>query len=347
MKTIILFGSILGIINSFILIIYALVTKKGNRTSNILFALLILMLTLRISKSIIITYSDGLHNFLLTIGLSGFMAIGPAYYLFVESVIDEKFKLKWQQLIHLLPAIIFTFMWIFLDAIRNNGNIWHIFYRTILLQYMIYVSYAIIKLNFSNFNREDIIKQLNIIGYFLLAIWFAYLLNEVSGFPYISGAILYSVLIYFSLIIILNKGYIINYTNPKYRNTGLKPDENKRILIHLRQLFENDKIYRSNTVSLALLAKKLNTNTHILSQVINENYNKTYFELLGEYRINEAKNLLQHNQKSKISEIAFDVGYNSLSAFNTAFKKVTGITPSKFRNETNMNKFNQLIHKKK
>jgi AraC-like DNA-binding protein len=332
MENIILFGSIIGIVNSFILIIYALATKKGNKTTNTLFAFFILMLTLRISKSILLTFSDGLHDFLLTIGLSGFMAIGPAYYLFVESVIDKKFKLKWQQLIHLLPAVIFTFMWVFLDAIRSSGNFWHIFYRTILLQYMIYVAYTIIKLNLSNYKRTDIIKQLNIIGYFLLAIWFAYLLNEVSGFPYISGAILYSVLIYFSLIIILNKGYIINYSNPKYQKTGLKPVDNKRILTNLKQLFEEDKVYRSNTVSLASLAKKLNTNTHILSQVINENYNKTYFELLGAYRIDEAKHLLQQNKKYKVSNIAFDVGYNSLSAFNTAFKKATGITPTKFRN---------------
>lgn len=333
MKNIILFGSIIGIVNSFILIIYALATKKGNKTTNILFAFFILMLTLRISKSILLTFSDGLHDFLLTIGLSGFMAIGPAYYFFVASVIDEKFILKWQQLIHLLPTIIFTFMWVFLDEIRSSGDLWHIFYRTILLQYMIYVSYTIIKLNLSSYKREDIIKQLHIIGYFLLAIWFAYLLNEVSGFPYISGAILYSVLIYFSLIIILNKGYIINYSNPKYQKTGLKPMDNKRILIDLKQLFEKDKIYKSNTISLVSLARKLNTNTHFLSQVINENYHKTYFELLSEYRMGEAKNLLQQNKKYKVSDIAFDVGYNSLSAFNTAFKKSTGITPSKYRNE--------------
>jgi len=331
MKNIILFGSIIGIVNSFILIIYALVTKKGNKTINILFALLIFMLTLRISKSILLTFSDGLHDFLLTIGLSGFMAIGPVYYFFVKSVINEKFKLKWQQLIHLLPAVIFTFMWVFLDEIRSSGDLWHIFYRTILLQYMIYVTYAIIQINISNYIRTDIIKQLNIIGYFLLAIWFAYLLNEVSGFPYISGAILYSVLIYFSLIIILNKGYIINYSNPKYQKTGLKSVDNKRILTNLKQLFEEDKVYRSNTVSLLSLAKKLDTNTHILSQVINENFNKTYFELLGAYRIDEAKYLLQQNKKNKVSNIAFDVGYNSLSAFNTAFKKATGITPTKFR----------------
>jgi len=333
LRAVILIGSIIGIVNSFILIIYALTSKKGNRNSNIIFAFFILMLTLRISKSILLTFSDGLHDFLLTVGLSGFMAIGPSFYFFVKSVINPKFKFKRNQLIHLIPAIVFTFMWVYLDFIRENGNIWHIFYRAILLQYIIYISLTIFKINQTDFDRADVIKQLNIISYFLLAIWFAYLLNEISGFPYISGAILYSVLIYFTLIIVLNKGYIINTANPKYKNTGLKKEEEERILMEFDSLFLNDKIYKSNTISLGSIAKKINTSTHALSQAINETHKKTFFEVLSDYRINEAKKLLKEYKEIKISDIAFEIGYNSLSAFNNSFKKHTGLTPSKYRNE--------------
>lgn len=333
METIILFGSIIGIVNSFILITYSLFSKKGSRKSNLIFAFFILMLTLRISKSILLTFSDGLHDFLLTIGLSGFMAIGPAFYLFTQSILNPKFNFKWQQLVHLLPAIVFTFLWVFLDSVRNNANWWHIFYRTILLQYIIYVSITVQNINSSRTDNGSIKKQLNIISSFLMAIWFAYLLNEVSGFPYISGAILYSVLIYFSLIIIINKGYIISTANLKYQKTGLKSEENERIFTELKQLLHNKTIYRDNTISLAKLAKQINTSTHALSQVINENFQKTFFELIGFYRLEEAKKLLKSNPKAKISDIAFDVGYNSLSAFNAAFKKSTGSTPSKYRNE--------------
>jgi YesN/AraC family two-component response regulator len=166
-----------------------------------------------------------------------------------------------------------------------------------------------------------------------MVIWFAYLLNEVSGFPYISGAILYSVLIYFSLIIIINKGYIINLSNPKYQKTGLKTDEGQRILEELKQLLSDQAVYKDNTISLAKLAKQINTTTHALSQVINENFKKTFFELIGHFRIEEAKKLLLLEKEAKVSEIAFEVGYNSLSAFNTAFKKSTGLTPTNFRNE--------------
>jgi len=233
-------------------------------------------------------------------------------------------------LIHLLPAFVFTFMWVFLDAIRNDANSWHIFYRTILLQYIFYLTIAVYKTNFGNIDNINVRKQLNVISAFLMAIWFAYLLNEVSGFPYISGAILYSVLIYFSLIIIINKGYIINTTTLKYQKTGLKSDENKRIYNELKQLLEGQAVYQDNTISLSKLAKQIHTSSHALSQVINENFQQTFFELIGHYRIEKAKRLLLSEPETKVSDIAFEVGYNSLSAFNSAFKKFTNLTPSQY-----------------
>jgi AraC-like DNA-binding protein len=197
---------------------------------------------------------------------------------------------------------------------------------------MIYLTVAIFKTWNSPNDNPNIKRQLNIISIFLLAIWFAYMLNEVAGFPYISGAILYSVLIYFSLIIVLNKGYIINLSNPKYKNTGLDADENQRILVELESLLENEKIYKDNVISLEKLSKLLHTNKHALSQVINENRHQTFFELISFYRIREAKVYFSNSTNSKISDIAFEVGYNSLSAFNAAFKKSTGLTPKNYRN---------------
>ncbi len=333
MDTIILIGSIIGIVNSFILIIYALISKKGNRSSNLIFALFIFVLTLRISKSILLTFSDGLHDFLLTIGLSGFMAIGPVYYYFAESLLNEKFKFRWRQALHLLPAIIFTFLWVFLDQLRSDAGAWHLFYRTILLQYMIYVAWAIIKMNRGEVQNIMVLKQLNVIGAFLMAIWFAYFLNEVAGFPYISGAVLYSVLVYFTLIIVINKGYIIDLSSPKYKKTGLKTAERDRLVGELDLLFVEEKIFQDNTISLLKLAKKLQTSTHALSQVINEKHQQTFFELIGKHRIERAKILLKESDESKISDIAFEIGYNSLSAFNAAFKRSTGLTPGQYRND--------------
>jgi AraC-like DNA-binding protein len=333
MQTLILIGSIIGIVNSFILIIYALVSKKGNRKANAIFALFIFALTLRISKSILLDFFNGLTDLFITLGVLGFMAIGPTYLYFAKAIINSKFKFHWKQLSHILPAIVFTLIWIYFDPLRGNGGVLRVFYRAILLQYIIYLSFAIYYSTLNLIDKPHIKNQLNIINVFLLAIWFTNFLNEVAGFPSISEAILYVLLIYFSIITILNKGYIINLSSSKYKNTGLDFEENQRILKGLEVLLEKDMIFKKNTLSLVKLTKLLNTNTHVLSQVINENKEQTFFELIGSYRIKESKRLLCDSPELKISDIAYEIGYNSLSAFNTAFKKSTGLTPTKYRND--------------
>jgi AraC-like DNA-binding protein len=53
--------------------------------------------------------------------------------------------------------------------------------------------------------------------------------------------------------------------------------------------------------------------------------------MVAVYRVEEAKRLLKEQPHVKVEEIAEQVGYNSKSSFNTAFKKISGKTPSEYR----------------
>jgi len=57
--------------------------------------------------------------------------------------------------------------------------------------------------------------------------------------------------------------------------------------------------------------------------------------MIAEYRIEEAKTILQDPSQSQltIEDIADEVGYNSKSAFNRSFKKFTGLTPSEYKDK--------------
>lgn len=55
-----------------------------------------------------------------------------------------------------------------------------------------------------------------------------------------------------------------------------------------------------------------------------------FVEFVARSRVEKARNLLQ-NPKFRISEVAFDVGFHSLSQFNRAFKKITGQSPREYR----------------
>ncbi len=119
----------------------------------------------------------------------------------------------------------------------------------------------------------------------------------------------------------------------KYQKSSLDTNTKEIILNGIVQQMKAEKYYNSSTASLSGLAKTINQSSHHVSQVINEQLNQSFFELLASYRIEEAKRILktEMGQKITIEEIAEQVGYNSKSAFNTAFKKITSQTPSQFR----------------
>jgi YesN/AraC family two-component response regulator len=119
----------------------------------------------------------------------------------------------------------------------------------------------------------------------------------------------------------------------KYKKSSLDEAEKNVILNHIVAQMENEKYFTKSTASLSGLAKSINETPHHVSQVINEKLNQSFFEMLATHRVHEAKTIFKTSlgKKLTIEEVAERVGYNSKSAFNTAFKKITSQTPSTFR----------------
>lgn len=102
----------------------------------------------------------------------------------------------------------------------------------------------------------------------------------------------------------------------------------KRLIRHM----EEAKPYLDNQLSLRQLAECLSVNTNYLSQVINEQHGKNFFEFINEYRVDALKEMLEkpENRQFTILSLAFECGFNSKTTFNTAFKRITGFTPSQY-----------------
>lgn len=90
--------------------------------------------------------------------------------------------------------------------------------------------------------------------------------------------------------------------------------------------------YTNAGLTLTELANKLKMQPHLLSKVINEVYQKNFFDFINEYRIEEFKQRFEdpHNKHFTMLAIAFEVGFNSKTAFNRAFKKMTQQTPREY-----------------
>lgn len=122
----------------------------------------------------------------------------------------------------------------------------------------------------------------------------------------------------------------------KYRNSNLEDHQKQKLLDKLINAMENRKMFLDTEMNVDKLAQDLNTNKRYLSQVINELKNQNFSTFLNEYRVREARLFLldPKNQHLTIETIAGMVGFNSKSAFNNAFKKFTGVTPSFFVNNS-------------
>ena len=125
----------------------------------------------------------------------------------------------------------------------------------------------------------------------------------------------------------------MDLTMEKYRKSSLNEHLKQQILKSIREEFEKKEYFAEGLASLSDLARRIGESPHHVSQVINEKLEKNFFELLASYRIEKAKKILEGDKTGRLTveEVSEMVGYNSKTAFNNSFKKITGKTPSEFR----------------
>jgi len=119
-------------------------------------------------------------------------------------------------------------------------------------------------------------------------------------------------------------------SSTKYEKSALTSDMAQRIKRKLRAAMDEDKLHRDPNLSLWVLARHIGAPSNYISQTLNENVGHSFFDFVNGYRIAEAQNLLQDTDQT-VLEITYNVGFNSRSSFYTAFKKVTGQTPTAYR----------------
>jgi AraC-like DNA-binding protein len=102
-----------------------------------------------------------------------------------------------------------------------------------------------------------------------------------------------------------------------------------------KHVIENEP-YLEPSLTIQELAKQVSIPVRDLSVLINHHMNQHFFDFVNEFRIQKAMQILKDASKSKhtILEILYEVGFNSKSSFNTAFKKHTNQTPTEFRNSS-------------
>jgi AraC-like DNA-binding protein len=124
-------------------------------------------------------------------------------------------------------------------------------------------------------------------------------------------------------------------SNQKSGKTTLSPELVKSLVSRITALMEEDKLYQETELTLHQLADKLDAPSYQVSIALKEGMRRNFYDVINGYRVNEAKRLLMDakNKNFTILSVGFEAGFNSKTAFNTVFKKLTGFTPTEYRSK--------------
>lgn len=119
---------------------------------------------------------------------------------------------------------------------------------------------------------------------------------------------------------------VVNDTDPG--------EEDMELMKQVNELIKKDKKFKDLDLSLDSLSKEININRNYLSKAINKTTGKNFNTYINEFRIKEAIKIMSDEKSDLISidAIALEVGFSNRISFYQSFKKITGLTPSDFRN---------------
>ena len=360
---------IIGIVScciSLLLAFFLLSVKSKNKISNKLFATFLILSAIDLSGWFQYLYLPGLSNFGMFKSMFSFLQM-PVFYFYVLSVCYSDFKLKPNHFLHAIPFLIANLIMIprFYSvntaakyALWENYNtIWELIYVhiSIDLQFIIYIILIFVLLkrykkiyqqNFSDTSSKafDWLFQFTLVSAIIHSVVILknvlkYIDNRENTFE--SVQLLVSILglsvICWFVLKALKYPELFNGVNSKTELVSPTIDKKTTInsaeIEQLTSFMETQKPYLNPSLSIRNLSEELKMNSRDLSILINQHLNQHFFDFVNEYRIKEAMDILKNPTKKEFTvlEILYEVGFNSKSSFNTAFKKHTGKTPTEFR----------------
>ena len=330
-QIILLIFSGLCIFNSIILAVYLQITCNQSTYKNIFIQLILIAFIAQITHALVELFQWNFSLYTSNLYLIGVFIQGPAMYLLIKTSLNPNLKIWVKEfMIHFLPYIVIAL--IKYDFSNEGLKEW------IVIRLGGFQSLTYILLSIKPYLQ---IRKLYVQGnksfYFIKKIfpvfailWITYPISGITQLNYqIIESILHSIFLYFLMYIKIQEP---KKTIDKYKFSGIDRAESEDMYQRIVEEIKEKKYYLDSDITLSSLSKKLTISINILSQVINQNANLNLRDFINTFRIDEAKEILIQQTKKgfTIASVAYDCGFNSLSAFNRAFKKNTNQTPSEY-----------------
>ncbi|MEP0984777.1 AraC family transcriptional regulator [Ekhidna sp.] len=321
-----------GVIQSLFLSIYIFSSKNIQQSERILLGSLLLAITLRLVKSIGWYFFDINDDVFLNIGFAAHGFIGSLLVIYFAHK-SARLRNIFSRLLILLPGILLLITTPFLTL----SNFWYVggyqallYYTIVTLlfsAYFLWVIYSERKIYFPWYRNLFLGVSVFCISYFT---------NYIFGLnPYITGPVVYSIVIYIISFILFSNQEIFTPLGDKkkYKNINLTPDQIAHHRERIESVMIDQKPYLDSDFSLTTLSEVTSIPKHLLSRFFSESLSQSFSDFTNQYRIDRAKELLLDPKfnNHKIAVIAYECGFNSLSSFNAAFRKLASTSPSEFR----------------
>ncbi|MEN1785619.1 MAG: helix-turn-helix domain-containing protein [Bacteroidota bacterium] len=325
---ILFFFAALGVFNAFLFGIYYLFFKPNRSASHYYLGILLLLLAIRVGISCFY-YFGAIPFWLIKIGLTANLCIGPT--LLFQSLIGRKPNIAIHRAYALHLSILIAAVALLWGAF--DFEIWdrpiRYSFHTLLTFYLLFTGIALrkdIQQVITSAGANGKVKQSVLLFLAVLLIKLGFVLSLKS--TYILGPLVFSIVFYG----ILRYDYFENGSvSTKSQRKRLDQDQLQTMAKKLTTIMEQDQIYQDADLSLDILVKKLGTNRHFLSQMLNDHFGKNFFQFVNEYRVEAACSLLTNKQPYRIEAIGYEVGFRSKSAFFATFKKIKGMTPAQYK----------------
>lgn len=356
---------LVGAVHGITLSVLLLLSARNRRSGNVLLALLLAFYTLPLFKVTLLDLGffdvDALPfgSFELLFGL------GPSLYLYSKTVTDAQARLTMKDLAHFIPVgfelvyygsplygpqAVFAFgpvvnpshlLWM----VQQVGAVVSVILYLALTNRRLWAYSKWVKGNYSD-THERTLRWLQtpvVLYTAFFVLWLSLRTVDVLRFddnlpmqPYYPLLIFLSVSTYW----IGTKGYL--ETQPL--TTGFGRDLDRRdnrpaddptlstVFDDLENLMSQHKPYLDGDLSLSDLAKRLDVNPRLLSEVINTKAKMNFYDFVNRYRVGEFKQRVgQPDAPRTLLDLAHDCGFGSKATFNHVFKRETGLTPSQYR----------------
>jgi AraC-like DNA-binding protein len=283
------------------------------------------------------------------------LCLGPLLFFYVLSLTGDKEKLRRRDIFHFLPMLVVSMYLIpyflytpnvqreIVYEMINQGQ--HVMLRVVFTASVffpvIYIAAPLVRIvmHLKNGNPAE---QKIVLLLSSLIIW---LITGIVGIAFtivLSLPALKIINLFISLVILcfylLSQRYpylvqygTINVSGESYSKSYLNGLDLESLGKQLTVMMAQEKVYCDEELSLPRLSESLGVTQHQLSQFLNQHFNKNYNNFVNGYRIEDARKLLVNEPERNTLSIALAVGFNSYSAFHSAFRKITGLSPAEYR----------------